>query len=206
MVDTNKYPLPDGVADADLNRAQLAEALGVSEPTIDRFRKEGLPVVREGTNGQAYQFLLSECWAWVQEREAGRRAREARAQESVQQLRLQVLGGRLGDSEMALTPKERAELYAAEVNYNKLATDRGQLIPRDEVIELLDHVLSTVRSSVMGLPDRLSRDAGLTGRQAEQAVAVTDDLIGEIHRTLGAYIERMQERQAQGADVAEAAE
>ena len=54
MVDTNKYPLPDGVADADVNRAQLAEALGVSEPTIDRFRKEGLPVVPDAPSCEEY--------------------------------------------------------------------------------------------------------------------------------------------------------
>jgi phage terminase Nu1 subunit (DNA packaging protein) len=206
MVDTTKHPLPDGIADAVVNRAQLAEALAVSEPTIDRYRKDGMPVMQEGTNGQAYQFVLSECWAWVQERTADRKAHDARAQESVQQLRLQVLGGSLGESEMALTPKERGEIYAAEVNYTRLATERGQLIPRAEVTELLDHVLATVRSSVMGLPDRLSRDAGLTGRQAEQAVAVTDDLVAEIHRTLGSYVERMQARQAQSSRVVEAAE
>ena len=206
MTDKARYPLPRGVEDAVVNRAQLADALAVSEPTIDRYRKDGMPVLAEGTNGQAYQFQLSDCWAWLQASKDERRAQDERAAHSIRQLRLEVVGGSVGDSEMALSPKERKDLYDVEFSYNKLAQARGDLVPLAEVAELLDHVLSTIRSTLTGLPDRLSRDAALTGRQAEQAVVVTDDVIAELHRTLGAYVEQKRRDGDLTAPAREAAE
>jgi phage terminase Nu1 subunit (DNA packaging protein) len=206
MTDKARYPLPRGIEDAVVNRAQLAEALAVSEPTIDRYRKDGMPVLVEGTNGQAYQFQLSECWAWLKGKDDERRAQDERARHSIRQLRLEVVGGTVGDSEMGLTPKERQAIYDVELSYNKLARERGDLVPLAEVTELLDHVLSTIRSTLTGLPDRLSRDAALTGRQAEQAVVVTDDVIAELHRTLGAYVAQKRDDGHRTTTTREAAE
>ncbi len=187
--DRKHYPLPSGVQDAVLNRAQLAEAFGTSEPTIDRYRKDGMPVLAEGTNGQAYQFQLSDCYAWRQAREAERQASNEAAEAAVRQMRMELLGGDSGNSEMGLSARERKELYETESAYNRLARERGELIPQGEVIELLDTVLSMVRNSITGLPDRLSRDAALTGRQAEQAVVVTDDLLKELHTALAEFVD-----------------
>lgn len=206
MSDKARYPLPRGVEDAVVNRAQLADALAVSEPTIDRYRKDGMPVLVEGTNGQAYQFQLSDCWAWLQARTDEKKVLDERAAHSVRQLRLEVIGGTVGDSEMALTPKERQALYDVEFSYNRLARERGDLVPLAEVTELLDHVLSTIRSTLTGRPDRLSRDAALTGRQAEQAVVVTDDVLAEMHRTLGAYVATKRDEAEAQPDAQEAAE
>lgn len=56
------------------------------------------------------------------------------------------------------------------------------------------------------MPDRLSRDAGLNGRQAEAAVSVADDLLAEIHRKLWEFTEGLSvEERAAPADLFEAA-
>lgn len=184
MLETERYPLPRGVADAVLNRAQLADALGLTEPTIDKMRKDGMPVLQEGSNGQAYQFQLSACFAWKRARETEKQETDARIADTIRQMRMELLGGDAGSSEMALSPKQRKELYEVDHAYNRLAEQRGELVPRAEVVALLNRIFEAVRATVNGMPDRLSRDAGLTGRQAEQAVAVADDLLTELHRLL----------------------
>lgn len=54
--EVERFPLPAGVADAVLNKSQLARALAVSEPTIDRWVADGMPVLSAGTNGRSYEF------------------------------------------------------------------------------------------------------------------------------------------------------
>ncbi|MBD8894030.1 DUF1441 family protein [Roseibium litorale] len=188
MSDREKYPLPRGVKDAVVNRAQLAEAFNTTEPTIDRMRRDGMPVLEEGSNGRSYQFQLSDCYAWKMARESEKRAAEEQVADSVRQLRMELLGGDHNETaEQLFSPKQRKELYEAEHAYNKLAAMRGDLVPRGEVEGLFNKVFDLVRKAVNGMPDRLSRDAGLTGRQAEQAVAVADDILGELHRTLSEF-------------------
>ncbi|MBO6759328.1 MAG: hypothetical protein JJ902_23600, partial [Roseibium sp.] len=50
-VEKSRYPLPEGAVDGVLNRQGLAKALETSVNTIDRWREDGMPVAREGTNG-----------------------------------------------------------------------------------------------------------------------------------------------------------
>ncbi|MBO6759286.1 MAG: DUF1441 family protein [Roseibium sp.] len=183
-VDKSRYPLPEGAVDGVLNRQGLAKALETSVNTIDRWREDGMPVAREGTNGQSYEFQLSDCWAWKCAREQAERDKAAENEDVIRKMRLALTGGSSGDSEMSLSPKARRELYAAENEYLEMCRRKGELIPQQDVFDLLDHILSSVRRAVTGLPDRLSRDAGLTGRQTEQAVAASDDLLRELHQTL----------------------
>lgn len=195
MNEVERFPLPEGVEDAVLNKKQLAEALGeVSVNTIDKWLVQGLPYEAKGTNGQAYEFKLSRCYAWKKGREAEQQEASEKAARAVHQMRMALLGGDTGSSEMALSPKQRKELYEAEHAYNKLAQSRGELIKREEVFSLLTSVFASVRATIDGMPDRLSRDAGLNGRQAEAAVSVADDLLAEMHRALSTFSEGLNEK------------
>ncbi|MBD8875426.1 DUF1441 family protein [Roseibium polysiphoniae] len=207
MPDREKYPLPGHIRDAVVNRAQLADAFNTTEPTIDRMRKDGMPVKEEGSNGRSYQFQLSDCYAWKMAREADRHAEEKQVADSVRQMRLELLGGDHNDSaEQLLSPKQRKELYEAEHAYNKLASLRGEMVSRAEVEDLLNKVFDLVRKSVNGMPDRLSRDAGLSGRQAEQAVAIADDILSDLHRTLTDFADVADTGAEHDAEILEAAE
>ncbi|MEP1934958.1 MAG: DUF1441 family protein [Roseibium sp.] len=188
MPDRERFPLPGHIKDAVVNRAQLADALNSTPPTVDRMVKEGLPVKEGGSNGRPYQFQLSDCWDWIKAKEAEKLEVESEVAASVRQMRLELLGGdNDGASEMALNPKQRRELYDAEHAYNRLETLRGNLVARQEVEGMLNDIFDTVRKAVNGMPDRLSRDAGLSGRQAEQAVAVADDILADLHRILSEF-------------------
>lgn len=48
-----------------VNRAQMAEILGVSEDTVDQLRKEGMPCIRWGR--RLVRFRASEALAWFQD-------------------------------------------------------------------------------------------------------------------------------------------
>ena len=198
MVDVERYPLPDGVEDVVVNKRHLAEAFKKSLPTIDQWISEGMPCENKGTNGQAYEFRLSVCYAWRQAREAAEAAEEEKIQSNIRQMQMALLGGGSGNSEMALTPRQRKELYETEAAYNKLAQSRGELISRADVLAMLERTFSAVRNAVNGMPDRLSRDVGLDGRQSEAAVVVADDLLAELHRELLEFMQGLSAEENTG--------
>lgn len=177
---TTPHQLPVGVDDAILNRGQLARALNVSEPTIDRWITDGMPVEEGGGNGRPYKFRLAACWAWKCSREQEDAARDADAERAVQQMRLALIGGGSGDSERALSPKQRGELYEAEYQYMRAARLRGELVPVREVEDLLEELLATVRDAVVALPDRLQRECHLDNRHVDRAVRACDDMLTDL--------------------------
>jgi phage terminase Nu1 subunit (DNA packaging protein) len=51
-----------------LTRAQLAEIIGVSTDTVDRWRKQGLPCVTWGERSVRMRFTDCEAWRETQDR------------------------------------------------------------------------------------------------------------------------------------------
>jgi phage terminase Nu1 subunit (DNA packaging protein) len=171
------YPLPEGVDDNEMNRGQLATAFGVSTNTIDKWIREGMPVVQEGTNGQSYVLRLSECWAW---REAGRaddRAKKAAGDSSVQQLRMHFLGLNDDIPRVHLSASQRLTEAQAEMAWNKAARDRRELIHLSEAEQLLSDVFGRFRSGLQGLPDWAERTLGLTPPQMEELIAFCNGVL-----------------------------
>jgi phage terminase Nu1 subunit (DNA packaging protein) len=176
MADATEFPLPPGVADAVLNRAQLARALNKSEPTIDRYIADKMPCLTEGTNGRAWEFQLSDCWTWLKRRERDEAARTSQAEEAVQQMRLALIGGNDVDDEVrSLSPRQRKEAYDAEHAFMMAALARGDLVRRADVVDAFEQVFKTLRDAFTVLPDKgldvaiRHCDAALT--EAERRVA-----------------------------------
>lgn len=185
----NETGLPAGVEDSVLNRAQLARALNKSEPTITAWLSEGLPYITEGTNGRAWEFQLSECWAWMKRREKAESDRHTAAEASVRQMRLALIGGTdLDDGRASLSPKDQRELYEAERSFNATAAQRGELVRRGEMVSLLEDVFLTVRDSVTSLPDRLEREAGVSGKAVELAIRICDGILTEAQKRIEAQV------------------
>lgn len=191
--------LPEGVEDAVLNRGELARALGKSEPTITAWIGEGMPVLKEGTNGSAYEFQLSDCWRWLKTRERTERDKADQAQRAIHQMRLALVGGDgFGDEERGLSQKERQQLYDTERSFDLTAMARGDLVKRSDVVAVLEEVFLIVRDGVISLPDRLEREAGLSGKAVDLAIDICDSVLAEAQ-------ERVRER-ASGEDMKKAAE
>ncbi|MBR2819830.1 MAG: terminase small subunit [Reyranella sp.] len=193
----NRHPLPDGVVDAVLNRGQLARAFDVSEPTIDRWIADGMPVQEAGTNGRSYKFLLSDCWSWKAERDQAEAQATEAGERAVQQMRLALIGGEIGDSERGLSPKQRAELYEAEYRWSQAAKARGDLAPVGAVDDLFEDVFTTIRDTIVALPDRLQRECNLSDRQVEKAVTACDDALDEAARKIADGIKDLRAKEHQ---------
>lgn len=182
-----RYPLPEGVPDAVLNKRDLADFFGVSIPTLDAWISAGLPAMTEGTNGRSYEFQASVAWAWKCSRDDGEREKNTQAAAAIAAMRLALIGGKSGNSIQSLPPKERQQLYDVEASFEKLKRERNQSLDRDEVQQVLNDLLRIVRDGVSALPDTLERDANLDGKGVTVAMDRCDDLLSELERTIARF-------------------
>ena len=185
------YPVPPGWLDEVLNRTELAKHLDTTEPTVDRWINDGIPVYQTGSNGRSYKFLTSEVRAWMLARKEAAVAAEKRKALAVRQLKMELLGGNASKhAEADYTPKQCREIYELDALYREVAIARGELVPRRQIDTLLEGLMDIVRKSINGMPDRLARDAGLTGRQEEEAVTIADDVLQQLHDRLTDFAEK----------------
>ena len=183
------HPLPDGVQDAVLNRAELAEFLNTSPNTVSQWLRDGLPALRMGTNGQAYEFKASQCWAWKKHRDALDQAERTTAQEAITAIRLHLTGGKGGDSIEALPPKERREIYELQAAHEKWLRERNQTLPREEVEDLVEQLMRLFRDGVTAFADMMERRAKLSPEQTETLLGSGDDFLEEMQQTISRYFE-----------------
>lgn len=117
-----------------LNRAGLAEHLAVSLPTIDRWVKDGMPVVQRGSRGVEWSFDLAEVIRWRIER-----AKEDAA----------------GDAPDDLAEIERrtaqAKMQMAEL---ELAKKRGEVAPIADFERAQAKAFAEIRANVMNVERR----------------------------------------------------
>lgn len=170
--------LPDDVADTVLNSVQLGRALDKSLPTIKKYAADGMPVLKKGSNGQAYEYQLLACYRWMVQRDKTAAARQLESDGSVEQMRLALVGGEdVRGVEAGLPPKEQREVYDAEKAFMMTSLQRGGLVKAEDVVSMLEEVFLIIRDSVTSLPDRLEREAGLNGQQIEMAIGVCDAML-----------------------------
>jgi phage terminase Nu1 subunit (DNA packaging protein) len=184
-----EFPLPDGVDDVVLNRSELAEFFNVAANTITTWISQGLPVEREGTNGQAYEFRASHCYAWRKAKERNDHERSAAAQSAIRAMRLALTGGKPGDSIEALSPKEKQEAIAAQLAYEQFQRARNELIDRGEVADLLEGIFSTVRDVLASLPDTMERENLIAPSDAEKVIDLCDGTLEDMRGRITRFFE-----------------
>lgn len=159
---TTQYPLPEGVIDAQVNRGQLSGAFNVSTNTIDKWRKDGMPVLQDGTNGQSYVFQLSECWAWRENEIAGKRQRDEDAETAVRQLRMTFLNrGDRDDEHSGMSPVEARSHAEAELRLNQVGRERGELVYVSDVTDGIEAIFTDIREVLQSLPDWMERETAM---------------------------------------------
>jgi len=169
-----------------VSRADLAEILRVSLPTVDSWIRRGLPVAKKGGRGRAYEFDLADVIQWrVDQAEAGVAAER------------DVI-----DFEEARARKTTAEAEIAEADARQR---RGELVEIDTVAELLEQKLSTVRLRMLAVPSKVAprvatlRSVPKVRRVLEDEFAdVLDELSSGDEFAAGAT-ERERERRARKA-------
>ncbi|MFW8636700.1 terminase small subunit [Cribrihabitans pelagius] len=169
-----------------LNRSQIAQIFGVSENTIDKWRKKGMPVEGEGGNGVAYEFRFSDCKRWFEETKAREQAEKQAADDFVSQQRMEFLNAGQRDQAAGFSAGQRKEMAQAELVWMQAARARGALIHVDEVVELLDQIFGEFRAGLDGQPDWLEREFSLTGDQVERAVDYNDGILRSVQAKIRA--------------------
>jgi len=119
-----------------LNRQGLADHMGVSVPTVDRFVKEGCPIVQRGGRGVEHVFDLADLIKWYAER----RANAVSAQ------------GVMGDLETEKTRLVKAQADKAEID---LAKTRGELASIQDFERAEATVFAQIRQNVLNVPQRV---------------------------------------------------
>jgi len=94
-----------------VNRAGLAEAMGISDTTLDRWVREGCPIKSRGSRGRSHEFSVSDVIAWWGAREREKAA--ANDTSSERELKRRRLAAETGKAELDFVrAKEEVGLIA----------------------------------------------------------------------------------------------
>lgn len=185
-LDLSLWPLPKGVEDGVLNRAQLARAFQVSENTITKWISQGMPALSQGQNGVAYEFQLAHCYAWKMARDEKARAERLRGDHLAQQaaLAFRNLDDDQEAEEAGLTADEMRKWAEAEYHRNRVAEQRGDLVRSDRVRTVMEDAIMVVAASLEALPDWLELEMSLTPVQVQAVQTHIDHIRVEMRAEL----------------------
>jgi len=117
-----------------VNRQQLADAMGVSLPTVDRWVAEGCPVKQRGRKGIPWEFVLGDVVAWWGERE-----------------RTNAAGGDTSDEKELRRRQLVAATGKAELEF---AIAKGEVAPVREFERAQAKAMAAIRANVLNVPAR----------------------------------------------------
>ena len=175
-IDLDNLPAGGQPGEVPVNKAQVAEAMGWSLPTVDAKIRRGMPVAITGTNGRAYAFYLSQVKAWVEQQEAlaAELAERQAAQVRDMQLAMNLTGGD-AEAPVQLDPRMRNEALQAELQHIKVARLRGELCEAAAVREAMYRLVAFVADRLQSLPDYLERRAALKPEVVAMIAQAVDD-------------------------------
>lgn len=162
---------------------ETAAFFGVSVQTIKRWISAGCPVVKEGGNGVRYELDLRAVHGWRQDQDTAAAAEAEEKAEQEVQLRLELVGADMlpegGERAAPLTPKQRRDALAAELNKVKLAELRGVLVRADDVAMEMAQAHSLLSNRLLAMPDHIGAELMLTDDQVETMRALVEDVLGD---------------------------
>ena len=127
------------------NKKQLAKALGVTPPTLDRWLErfgDAVPVLERGSNGRPFRFDIAAVTDFFRTRQAEEAARTAERDEQLAQL---ALPGLAPDAPTgAVTQREIGLALDNEAKRQKLRRDRRELTDAAEVAAALTSALAAL--------------------------------------------------------------
>lgn len=168
------------MTETTLNRDELAQAMGVSLPTVDRWVRDGCPVMQRGGNGRPYAFDLGQVKAWRDGIVMEEQADERRRRELIAQQELELLGG----VDDGLTAKDRRAVMEAELVTNKVRRERGELVESAEVNLMLERLFRTIANNLQLIPSRLEKRLQLSPSVVAELQSAIDDIQEGVAREL----------------------
>lgn len=175
-----RFPLPDGVPDATINKKEIAAFLATTTVTLDSWLSQGLPALERGTNGREWKFRAADVWAWKCSRDAQEVADSDTAARTIQAMRLALIGGGTGKSIDGLSPRDKREVIATQMEHEKFQRERNELLRREDVRDAFEIVFSAIRDGLDALPDELHRELSLSPGHIEQASLICDRILAGV--------------------------
>lgn len=192
-----RYPLPRGVMDADMNQEEIAQSLNTTVNTVAKWiRQDGMPVVQQGGNGKAYILRLSHCYAWKKGRDAAVSLQSQHNKAQINALQAEFLGMDTNSPMAGLSAKQRDELAAADIRWSRAQHLRKQLVPLADVVSVLEAICTKVREGIEAMPDRLERELNLKPEEVAAVVRIGEDVLQTIH-------DRIEEAELNERDIAD---
>ncbi|WP_018935669.1 MULTISPECIES: DUF1441 family protein [unclassified Thioalkalivibrio] len=146
------------------NKAETAWFFDITLPTLEKWIREGCPVVQRGSRGVAWVLDLRQVAEW---RYSAKTAE--------------------GDIDPeTLPPGERKQWYDGEKMRRELQVRDRELIPASEVEASVATAFSAIAQSLLAMPDNLERRVGLDPASAEAAEAVIHETMNDLVERLGA--------------------
>lgn len=153
-----------------VTRQGLADVFGVSVVTVDTWRRNGMPVLSEGSKGKSFEFNTSDCIEW-------------RVREKVAEARPDVdEDGARVSAEEAERRKKVADAGLAEL---RLAQFDGTLVEASEVESAWGDLMTLCKRRLLALPTKLApilaieNDAAKIQRGLNDAIT---DALNELSR------------------------
>lgn len=145
------------------NKAEAAQFFEISLPTLEKWLREGAPIVQRGERGFSWVLDLKAVaeWRYTAHLDNG------------------------GVDPEKLQPLERKQWYDGERVRRELQIRDRELIQADELEASIGTSYASIAQSLLSLPDYLERRAGLSPEQAEVAESA-------IHEALDALADRLQ--------------
>jgi len=138
-----------------VDRLQLSKLLGVHRDTVTHYTREGMPVIVKGGSGKRSSYDAVECVAWWRENQ-GKNAKE--------------------------NAQTRAYNAQADLNELKLKIQRGELLPRDEVVAAGQNYTKAWVAKIRALP-RAMVQAGCVAKNREIEISrMLNEVLKEISR------------------------
>lgn len=184
VLDLSAYPLPEGEEDETFNLEFMAKAMDTTTVTLSRWIDQGMPVKQRGGNGQSYELVFSHCYAWRKWRERSDTDARLAVEKKAEQKALLFLNESAPADGPRMTAKEVREWSEAELIRNKAAIQRGELVRVHMVVEMLEHVMVTVRNSINSAPDWLEQEFSLSPTQVAKSETYFDGILEEMRHQM----------------------
>jgi phage terminase Nu1 subunit (DNA packaging protein) len=140
------YNYSDAQMGIKLNRTGIADHMGVSLPTIDRWVREACPVDQRGSRGVEWIFDLADVIRWYTDKKIKEVSSDDPTEES--QIERRTLTAKMRSAELAL------------------AKEMGEVAPVHEFEQAQAAIFSGIRANCLNIPQRV----------ASQLVGETDQL------------------------------
>ena len=146
------------------SKARVAEVLGISLTTVDRWIRDGMPVAQRNSKGIPWVLDLAEVLKW---RHTPRMAN-------------------VEDPEK-LPPGDRKAWYEGESKRREIAERDAGLIPAAEAQVAVTDAHSAITTVVQMIPGELQDRADLTDEQTDEARQIVHEALADLTDRLQAF-------------------